>query len=244
MHLASPAVCASPSDVKGALFTNTLAGRGVGGGLAFAAPSKLAVARCWPKARGDGDERQGEDMARQGMLVDLRRCGRMLCLRRCLPDVEQPESRALHGAYVERREWEDGETSPPQLPSHACMHCIDAPCVAACATGASYKRDDGIVVGGLRRLHRVRHLHRGVPVRRTHYQCQRGPTISMPKRPAPYETEGPQRVNRRREVHFLLPAYRPGTRACLCAQLPRRCAFLRGCGRPRKRHLSEDSAGG
>ncbi|HCF70659.1 MAG TPA: 4Fe-4S ferredoxin, partial [Syntrophomonas sp.] len=27
-----------------------------------------------------------------------------------------------------------------------CMHCEDAPCVEGCPTGASYKREDGIVL--------------------------------------------------------------------------------------------------
>lgn len=84
-------------------------------------------------------------MARYGMLVDLRRCaGCYACVVACqLWNNQRP---GIAWNHVERCEWTDEQGTPRRsfLP-HACMHCADAPCQAACPTGATYTRDDGIV---------------------------------------------------------------------------------------------------
>ncbi len=85
-------------------------------------------------------------MARYGMLIDLRRCaGCYACVVACqLWNNQRPGTAWGH---VERREWTDeaGQAKRCYLP-HACMHCSDAPCEAACPTGATYTREDGIVL--------------------------------------------------------------------------------------------------
>ena len=84
------------------------------------------------------------------------------------------------------------------------MHCIDAPCVAACATGASYKRDDGIVVVDYDVC-----IGCGTCIEVCPYGAR---TINASEayyfdaeEAAPYETEGPQRVNVAEKCIFCYP---------------------------------------
>lgn len=80
-----------------------------------------------------------------GMLIDLKKCiGCHACSVACKeahgtrPGVRRSRvTRELEGAYPDVR-----MTSYPML----CMQCENAPCVEICPTGASIKRDDGIVV--------------------------------------------------------------------------------------------------
>ncbi len=80
-----------------------------------------------------------------GMLIDLKKCiGCHACSVACKeahgtrPGVRRSRvTRELEGVYPDVR-----MTSYPML----CMHCENAPCVEICPTGASIKRDDGIVV--------------------------------------------------------------------------------------------------
>ncbi len=83
---------------------------------------------------------------RYGMLVDLRKCvGCHACTVAC-----QLENKLPIGD-----KWTKilrvGPTGKfPNLVSYTqpvpCMHCEDAPCVDGCPTGASFKREDGIVL--------------------------------------------------------------------------------------------------
>lgn len=81
-----------------------------------------------------------------GMLIDLRKCvGCHACTVACQHENELPLaekwSRVLRvgpmGQY-------------PNLTSYfmpmPCMHCQEAPCVDGCPTGASFRREDGIVL--------------------------------------------------------------------------------------------------
>ena len=79
-----------------------------------------------------------------GMLIDLKKCiGCHACTTACKeahgtrPGVQRAHVvREFEGTYPNVR-----KTSVPML----CMHCENAPCIEICPTGASFKREDGIV---------------------------------------------------------------------------------------------------
>lgn len=79
-----------------------------------------------------------------GMLIDLKKCvGCHACSVACKeahgtrPGVRRSHvEREFEGTYPSAR-----KTAIPML----CMHCETAPCVEVCPTGASFKREDGIV---------------------------------------------------------------------------------------------------
>ena len=84
-------------------------------------------------------------MARFGMVIDLKRCyGCYACLMACKVSNNTPRgvfwSRVLKG--------ESGEY--PNVVRQAlpvlCNHCEEPDCVSVCPTGATYKREDGVVV--------------------------------------------------------------------------------------------------
>ena len=80
------------------------------------------------------------------MLVDSERCVNCgACITSCRAEWDTPVGHS--------RNWVSEVSSIndqgiPQLSflSGRCNHCDDPPCVAACPTGASYKRDDGLVL--------------------------------------------------------------------------------------------------
>lgn len=84
-------------------------------------------------------------MARYGMVIDLTRCsGCQTCVVTC--QMHHNTRPGIAWGKVETVEigtaWPDVDRV---IVPHACMHCDDAPCVAACPTGASVQREDGIV---------------------------------------------------------------------------------------------------
>ena len=80
-----------------------------------------------------------------GMLIDLKKCvGCHACATACKgahgtpPGVTRSRvERSFEGTYPDVR-----KTILPVL----CNHCENAPCVEACPSGATTKREDGIVV--------------------------------------------------------------------------------------------------
>jgi molybdopterin-containing oxidoreductase family iron-sulfur binding subunit len=79
------------------------------------------------------------------MVLDLARCiGCNACTVSC-----QMENGSPPGVYLARVYTEEKGTYPDVTTTYVpalCNHCEDAPCVTVCPTGASYKRDDGIVL--------------------------------------------------------------------------------------------------
>ncbi len=84
-------------------------------------------------------------MARYGLVIDLNKCiGCMTCTLAC--KVENGTGPGIFWNIVKDQEFgEYPEVSRIFLPIQ-CAHCANPPCVAVCPTGASYRRDDGIVL--------------------------------------------------------------------------------------------------
>ena len=80
-----------------------------------------------------------------GMVINLRKCvGCRACVTACKGANGTPPT-----IFRSRVEQVFEGTYPDvtcQITPMLCMHCENAPCVEICPTGASIKRDDGIVV--------------------------------------------------------------------------------------------------
>jgi len=84
-------------------------------------------------------------MARYGMVIDLKRCiGCHACTIAC--KVENSTGPGIFWGQVS----DDEMGTYPQVSRYflpkLCMHCQNPPCVEVCPTGASYQREDGIVL--------------------------------------------------------------------------------------------------
>ena len=84
-------------------------------------------------------------MARYGMVFDIRRCiGCNACVIGCKQGNSLPD-----GVFFTRTLSEDYGVYPNAgrvyIPT-MCNHCEDAPCEKVCPSGATYTREDGIVM--------------------------------------------------------------------------------------------------
>lgn len=87
----------------------------------------------------------GQKGKRWAMVIDLRKCiGCQACAAVCKVENVVPDGK--YRTYVPEYELgrypEVRKAFLPQL----CNHCADPPCVKVCPTGATYQRQDGVVV--------------------------------------------------------------------------------------------------
>ncbi len=98
---------------------------------------------------GTGKDRTDQQV-RWGMLVDVNKCadGCSDCVDACnqehgLTGKGRPETDAQYIRVIDLKDSTTGrQYSLPMM----CQHCETAPCVDVCPTGASFRRDDGIVL--------------------------------------------------------------------------------------------------
>lgn len=85
-------------------------------------------------------------MTRKAMLVDLARCaGCGACVVAC--QMQNNTRPGIAWVKMDRSEWGDYPNSEGRCyVPHACMHCDDPACVAACPTGASYQNEEGVTL--------------------------------------------------------------------------------------------------
>ncbi len=96
------------------------------------------------------DEERVDAGVRWGMLIDTARCaqGCRACVDACneehgLTGFDRPQTDAQWIRKFDVRDPATGrEFSLPML----CQHCEEPPCVDVCPTGASFRRDDGVVL--------------------------------------------------------------------------------------------------
>jgi tetrathionate reductase subunit B len=110
-----------------------------------AIPSAAAASMKIPGRDRKDPRYTGREGKRYGMVIDLRKCiGCQACTAAC--KVENKVPAGHYRTWV--AEFETGEYPRvrkvflPQL----CNHCAEPSCVAVCPTGATFKREDGIVV--------------------------------------------------------------------------------------------------
>lgn len=181
-------------------------------------------------------------MTRLGMLVDLRRCaGCYACVVAC--QMWNNEKPGVAWNHVELREWDDGETAHRSYLPHACMHCVDAPCVAACSTGASYAREDGIVVVDYDTCTGC-----GMCLEACPYGARTINTNDAwffdAESPAPYEAEGIQRINVAEKCIFCYPRVDQGLEPACVHTCPGRARTFGDLDDPESEVSQAIAAGG
>ena len=83
-------------------------------------------------------------MPRYGMVVDLTRCiGCQACMVACKVEHFIPPD--MFWCRVLMKEYGKYPTAQKQIVPILCNHCKEAPCVDVCPTGATTKREDGLV---------------------------------------------------------------------------------------------------
>jgi Fe-S-cluster-containing dehydrogenase component len=82
---------------------------------------------------------------RYGMVIDLKRCvGCNSCTLACRAEKGTPAGILYH--RVEKHEVGKYPSARMQFLPMPCMHCQEPACLEVCPTGATYRRDDGIVL--------------------------------------------------------------------------------------------------
>ena len=101
-------------------------------------------------ALAKSDDEVASSLKRWGLLIDTEKCASDCdaCVSGCnsehnLDGFDRPETDAQWIRKIELTDQQTGHVSSlPML----CQHCENPPCVDVCPTGASFKRDDGIVL--------------------------------------------------------------------------------------------------
>ncbi|MCK4950765.1 MAG: 4Fe-4S dicluster domain-containing protein [Gammaproteobacteria bacterium] len=90
---------------------------------------------------------------RWGMLIDTNKCskGCNACVSACneengLEKSDHPNSNEIDAQWIRKVELKDKSTGHSVSLPLMCQHCEHPPCVDVCPTGASMKREDGIVL--------------------------------------------------------------------------------------------------
>jgi len=101
-------------------------------------------------AQAKPDDKPVSSKTRWGMLVDTTKCaeGCTDCVDAC------NQEHGLHGKgrpktdaqYIRKLDLKDETTGKDYSLPMLCQHCETAPCVDVCPTGASFRREDGIVL--------------------------------------------------------------------------------------------------
>jgi Fe-S-cluster-containing dehydrogenase component len=128
---------------------------------------------------------------RYGLVVDLSHCvGCYSCAMAC--KSEHATTPGIWWNRVLAREMGKFPTAQLIYIPMACMHCDNPPCVKACPTGASHKRQDGIVIIDPTKCIGCRYCMSACPYNaRSFYEA--GRTYYPGKGPSPFEVLGASR---------------------------------------------------
>lgn len=141
-----------PKDLNPTSQTNVSRRKFVGGSVGVAGAMLIGPGIFLNQvAQAKPDAEAVTDKVRWGMLIDTNKCatGCNDCVDACAKengwahDTGPDEVRVQWMRKVDLKDKETGrEASLPVM----CQHCEEPPCVDVCPTGASFKREDGIVL--------------------------------------------------------------------------------------------------
>ena len=77
------------------------------------------------------------------MVIDLAKCKNA---RKCVEGCQKAHDLDFNEEYMKVQLLQDNEKSAPYWFPKPCFHCNEPPCVTVCPTGATFKRDDNIVL--------------------------------------------------------------------------------------------------
>ncbi len=163
-------------------------------------------------------------MARMGMAIDLRRCaGCYACVVAC--QMHNNTEPGVAWGHVDAQEWGENPDNRRCYVPHACMHCEDAPCVAACPTGASYTREDGIVMVDYDQC-----INCGSCLHACPYGARVENTVQAnyfeTEEPAPYEVENTHPVDVVEKCIFCAPRVDAGLKPACVVNCPGKARYF------------------
>lgn len=157
-------------------------------------------------------------MTTWGMAIDLRRCaGCYACVVAC--QMHNNTKPGVAWGHVDAREWGEYPNDHRCYLPHACMHCEDAPCVNACPTGASYVREDGIVMVKYDECINCGSCLHACPYGARVQNDVTGYYFDAAE-PAPYEAEGEQRTQVVEKCIFCAPRVDAGLPPACASNCP------------------------
>ena len=77
------------------------------------------------------------------MVIDLAKCKNA---RKCVEECQKAHKLDEHQEFMKIQLIQNHEDGQPYWFPKPCFHCDEPPCVIVCPTGATFKRDDGIVL--------------------------------------------------------------------------------------------------
>ena len=101
-------------------------------------------------AAGNASDAGASAARRWGLLIDTSKCsaGCDACVRGCNEEhgIDAQGDDSTRAQWIRKVDLVDNLSGAESSVPVMCQHCDSAPCVDVCPTGASFKRDDGIVL--------------------------------------------------------------------------------------------------
>jgi tetrathionate reductase subunit B len=120
------------------------------GAVACAAVTATGGFRLVELAMAKSRDEAASSLVRWGLLIDTEKCATDCdaCVTACnsehnLEDLGRPQTDAQ---WIRKLDLTDNHTGHISSLPMLCQHCEDPPCVEVCPTGASFRREDGIVL--------------------------------------------------------------------------------------------------
>ena len=89
------------------------------------------------------ESRKGIPNRKFVMVIDLAKCKNA---RKCVESCQKGHNLDYHEEFMPIKLMQDSPEASPYWMPKPCFHCDEPPCVTVCPTGATFKRDDGIVL--------------------------------------------------------------------------------------------------